>query len=89
MKTDAFSDPTYRATLLRASPSPGPQAQAQGSIRGPTRWGVPCSLGIYGEEPGSPGRWSGMEPLTGHPSSCKIGVSVVAALGLALGLIEL
>lgn len=42
MKTDAFSDPTYRATLLRASPSPGPQAQAQGSIRG--LQGGMCSL---------------------------------------------
>lgn len=83
MKNDTFSDPTYRATLLRASPSPGPQAQAQGGIRGPTRWGVfPAGWGVYGEEPRSPGRWSGMETLTGHPSSCKIGVSVVPALGL-------
>lgn len=32
MKNDTFSDPTYRATLLRASPSPVPQTQAQGGI---------------------------------------------------------
>lgn len=54
---------------------------------GPYKMG--CVPSRLGEEPSSPGRWSGMEPLTGHPSSCKIGVSVVAALGLTLGLIEL